>query len=434
MPRTIPDLLRAMILPIVALLLLAGCSSMSGPEEDDDDIPPSVVSDLAVAAFTDMSVTLTWTATGDDGDEGTASTYDLRYMDRAFMWDEWDDALRATGEPAPSEAGATEQMTISGLTPDATYWFVLRVADDQDNSAGLSNFVQTTCFVDGPVTIPDAALEAVLREHLDIPAGDLMRSDLRGLYDLRAESEGIVDLTGLEECRELDHANLWDNDIIDVSPLAGLSKLVELTLNANAVADVSPLAGLTGLTALRLENNAIIDISPLAPLESLQTFWIGGNTSLADISVVSDMTALTVLMINNTAVDDLAPVAGLATLTSLRASNLDLDTLTPLAGLTNLTTLELFQVGVADIAPLAGMTAMENLTLSYNGIADISPLTGMTALNYLSLNGNAIADLQPLVDNAGLGEGDQVWVANNPLSAASIETHVLEARGVIVHQ
>jgi len=43
-----------------------------------DNTPPAAVSNLAVTATTASSVSLTWTATGDDGTVGTAASYDLR--------------------------------------------------------------------------------------------------------------------------------------------------------------------------------------------------------------------------------------------------------------------------------------------------------------------------------------------------------------------
>lgn len=46
---------------------------------EQDTVPPAAVADLAVKAAGIRSVTLAWTAPGDDGKIGTASAYDLRY-------------------------------------------------------------------------------------------------------------------------------------------------------------------------------------------------------------------------------------------------------------------------------------------------------------------------------------------------------------------
>ena len=57
-------------------------------------------------------------------------------------------------------------------------------------------------------------------------------------------------------------------------------------------------------------------------------------------------------------------------------------------------------------------------------------------LSILFIDNNSIVDISPLVNNAGIDTGDDVWLANNPLSDTSINTYIpqLEARGVTVHQ
>ena len=45
-----------------------------------DVFAPEQVDDLQATDTTDTSVTLTWTAPGDDGATGTATSYDIRYV------------------------------------------------------------------------------------------------------------------------------------------------------------------------------------------------------------------------------------------------------------------------------------------------------------------------------------------------------------------
>ena len=87
----------------------------------------------------------------------------------------------------------------------------------------------------------------------------------------------------------------------------------------------------------------------------------------------------------------------------------------------------------ATIAP----AEMETLTSLVAENANISVLTGLedaTNLTSLNLANNSIADISPLVANTGLGNGDRVDVNGNPLSTASINTHIptLQSRGVTV--
>lgn len=115
--------------------------STAAPNPSDPE-PPAAVTDLAVdASKTTMdSLTLTWTATGDDGLLGRASFYDLRYRtDEAITDANWDTAKQVLGEPAPQPSGSPESLTVTGLSPATTYYFALKVADDAGRVSGLSN-------------------------------------------------------------------------------------------------------------------------------------------------------------------------------------------------------------------------------------------------------------------------------------------------------
>ena len=116
---------------------------------------------------------------------------------------------------------------------------------------------------DDMVNIPDHNLEAVIREAIAKPIGDIYESDLLGLWKLDASRRDIADLNGLEYCTNLRQLRLWENQISDISPLSGLTSLTELYLMENRISDISPLSGLTSLTTLMLWGDQISDIEPL---------------------------------------------------------------------------------------------------------------------------------------------------------------------------
>lgn len=99
-----------------------------------------------------------------------------------------------------------------------------------------------------------------------------------------------------------------------------------------------------------------------------------------------------------------------------------------------LTRLDAENAAINDLTGLEAATNLQHLNLIGNAITDISPLTGLANLKALRLEGNAISDLSPLVANVGLGSGDKVVVGDNPLSEASISSHLpaLAGRGVWV--
>ena len=90
---------------------------------------------------------------------------------------------------------------------------------------------------------------------------------------------------------------------------------------------------------------------------------------------------------------------------------------------------------VKDLSPLAGLSYLTSLHLPNNSISDISAVANLSDLTWLHLSHNNISDLSPLVANTGLGKGDKVYVRGNPLSYASIHSHIsaLQSRGVEVY-
>ena len=113
-------------------------------QKENDTVPPNAIADLAESNKTCQSITLTWTATGDDGDTGTATQYDLRYSTSEITSGNFANATQVSGEPNPSSAGTKESVTVTGLEKNTVYYFALKVADNAGNSSGLSNVTSST--------------------------------------------------------------------------------------------------------------------------------------------------------------------------------------------------------------------------------------------------------------------------------------------------
>ena len=106
-----------------------------------DPCNPTTVDDLRVTGMGPDSIDLTWTAPGEDPDgTGTCTDYDVRYAMSPILTEaDWAAATDAVGEPAPSAPGSTETFTVTGLTPDTTYWFAVKAEDDVGKLSNLSN-------------------------------------------------------------------------------------------------------------------------------------------------------------------------------------------------------------------------------------------------------------------------------------------------------
>jgi len=109
--------------------------------EISDTTPPSMISDLDISSDTATSITLSWTASGDDGTDGTATTYDVRYSTSKITDDSWYTASEATGEPSPQVSGSTETFIVTNLSENITYYFAVKTADERGNWSSLSNVV-----------------------------------------------------------------------------------------------------------------------------------------------------------------------------------------------------------------------------------------------------------------------------------------------------
>ena len=138
------------------------------------------------------------------------------------------------------------------------------------------------CCWDGRLDeISDPNLKSAIREEMDALPG--VFTDLEDLNHLYASDRGISELTGIENCINLECLFLDFNQINDISPLSNLTKLWELYLDSNRIIDISPLSGLNKLDFLWLNANQIIDISPLSELINLLTVELKDNR-ISDIS------------------------------------------------------------------------------------------------------------------------------------------------------
>lgn len=109
-----------------------------------DVTPPAAVTDLAAPRGDAFSVDLAWTATGDDGNVGTATRYEIRYSTSPIDDSNWSSASLAFSPPIPQPNGSAETFTVTALQPSTTYYFALKVKDEENNTSGLSNVATFT--------------------------------------------------------------------------------------------------------------------------------------------------------------------------------------------------------------------------------------------------------------------------------------------------
>lgn len=119
----------------------AGLNPLTHPgiNQEIDTVPPAPLTDFTVDRVSSDGIALQWTATGDDGFEGTASLYELRYA-TAPIADQaaFDTAQVVSSLPLPQPSGANETFTVEGLRPNTPYYFALRARDNGNNVSPLA--------------------------------------------------------------------------------------------------------------------------------------------------------------------------------------------------------------------------------------------------------------------------------------------------------
>jgi hypothetical protein len=159
------------------------------PPSSNDTTAPAAVGNLTVSAVTGTSVTLLWTAPGDDGITGTALSYDVRSGTAPITEANWAAATQATGEPAPATAGNSQAFTVNGLTAGVTYFFALKTSDEAGNTSPLSNVPTVTTPIAPPAapgslvatTVSSGQIDLVWNDNANNEAGFKIERSTNGL-------------------------------------------------------------------------------------------------------------------------------------------------------------------------------------------------------------------------------------------------------------
>ncbi len=163
----------------------------------NESIPPGTISDLVVVDTTTTSVTLNWTAPGDDGFSGSASGYDVRFSAVGPISEtNWTSAETYSQTWTPVPAGATETRTLTGLDSLTTYWFAIKAYDDVDNYGEVSNSPEAqTKEADAPDPIDDLSYSGMLATSVTLAwtaPGDDGATGLASGYILKYSTTGPI--------------------------------------------------------------------------------------------------------------------------------------------------------------------------------------------------------------------------------------------------
>ena len=102
-----------------------------------DAVAPAAIPDFAPEIVTPSSITLTWTAPGDDGGNGVASQYELRYSTSPIDTTQLYLAGPVPQMPVPACPNALQSYTLTGLQGCTWYYFAIRTSDDKGNLSAI---------------------------------------------------------------------------------------------------------------------------------------------------------------------------------------------------------------------------------------------------------------------------------------------------------
>lgn len=225
--------------------------------------------------------------------------------------------------------------------------------------------------------------------------------------------------------------NIEESDSIVLFPDANLEAIIRAKIEKPT--DPIQEEDLRAVETLLVPGEGIESIEGLQYCPNLRELDLRSNM-VSDISQLSDLNQLEILLLNENPVDDISDLSGMPSLIELNLSKTDVENLSPLSDLTTLEVLFLWGMGISDISAVSSLSNLNFISFGNNLISDISPLKDLVALDTVWLDANEITDIEPLVQNAGIGEGDEVRLQNNPLNTDSCQEFLplLEDRGVDV--
>jgi hypothetical protein len=188
---------RWLLAGLVALLLAPGCGEDPGTRPELDGIPEAI-RDLRIAATTETTVTVAWTAPGNPAAADSARSYDLRISAEPLTDEGWDAATPVPDVPVPSAAGLPETATLAGVSVEDTIYLAIRYTDSHSRVSGRSNVIRYPPYED---TIPPASIRSLaVTSFTDstvtlswLAPGDDYRVGTARYYDIRFSREPITE-------------------------------------------------------------------------------------------------------------------------------------------------------------------------------------------------------------------------------------------------
>jgi hypothetical protein len=428
-----------------------------------DTVAPAAIDDLVASAVDDDSVTLAWTAPGDNYLSGTAHAYDVRYSTSPITESNFDEAAEVPtpAYPEPLVVGTPQTMIVTPLDGETDYYFAMKTMDRNGNWSPLSNVLQVTT-LDGiaPGQVVDLEVAGHSSTHIQLRwtapgddgfAGTALEYDIRWSADSSTvagwneatlvsaeptpqpggtveefsfEALSPVTTTYYFALRAADERPNWSAisnvagiDIQTISfPDPNLEQAVrdQLGLPSNGFIALSDVQS---MDSLRAEYYYIQDLEGLQHATSLRWLLVhgdseGGGVSDSGIDALAGLTHLEYLSLYGNMLVDLTNLSGLTALEHLDLGSNDIVDLSPLSSLTALDFLDVRFNSISELSALSTLTDLDTLRLDYNELTSLQGVDALPSLQSLSFGSNTISELSPLSSLSGLKRLEFPWTSS----------------------
>ncbi|MCD4722718.1 MAG: cellulase family glycosylhydrolase [Desulfobacula sp.] len=113
-----------------------------------DSVAPTTIANLSAGNTNAFSTLLSLTATGDNGNQGYAKAYDIRYSTSSISSTNWNSATIYKNNFRPQKSGKSESLKIIGLSPGTKYYLGVRAVDERGNASDIAMVSFTTSAAD----------------------------------------------------------------------------------------------------------------------------------------------------------------------------------------------------------------------------------------------------------------------------------------------
>ncbi len=255
----------------------------------------------------------------------------------------------------------------------------------------LTNFVASALAQE--VSIPDAGLNAAVREELQKPNGPLTVQDLLSLTNLDAGRRNVKRIDGLEAARNLQVLDLQVNHLTNFSLPNTLTNLEVLDVSGNGMTGFSMPNAPATLAVLVLADNGLTNLTLPAGLAQLNSLILGNN-QLRSFNGLSNLTSLMTVDLSFNLFTNFALPGGLTNLNTFLMEGNPLVDVTLPPGLTSLVELYLGQNQLTSFALPAGMTNLVALGLFFNQLTNLTLPDDLRSLGTLDLDFNRFSSLE----------------------------------------